>query len=140
VAVSGILFVAVGIMAWPDNYPLMLVGFLYTTWWSLCVAMILACLSERFELVVHIWSPISYLYIFYSGFLILADWLPERLRDTMLLIDPPLHCYEMIRGGMFGPRLMHPHYDIAYLTFFLTALTAIGLWLMRNVRQHLELE
>src|SRR5439155_7438165 len=140
VVVSGALFLALGVMAWPADYTLMLLGFLYTIWWSLCIALILATLSERFEVVPHIWSPLSYLYIFFSGFFILADWLPPGLRQVALTIDPPLHCYEMVRGGMFGNKIMHPHYDIGYLSFLLTILTLIGLWLVRDVRKHLELE
>ena len=140
IAVSGILMVAVGVMTGPDDYALMLLGFLYTAWWSLCVALILAVLSERFEMVIHIWLPMSYLYIFYSGFFILADWLPVRLRNLAMWADPPMHCYEMVRAGMFGTRLMHPHYDIPYLSFLLGVLTVIGLWLVRDVRRHIELE
>src|SRR5947208_5547087 len=54
VVVSGALFLALGVMAWPADYTLMLLGFLYTIWWSLCIALILATLSERFEVVPHI--------------------------------------------------------------------------------------
>jgi capsular polysaccharide transport system permease protein len=133
-----VLFI-LGAIEWPRNYDLMLVGFLYTAWWSLTVALIVSCLSERSELVAHIWAPISYLYIFFSGFFLLADWMPEGLRRVALAIDPPLHCYEMVRGGMFG-NLMHAHYDIPYLTFLLAGLTVFGLWLVRNVREHIELE
>jgi len=140
VAVSFVVFIAIGAMNWPENYSLMLFGFLYTTWWSLCVALIIASLSERFEAVLHIWPPVSYLYIFFSGFFILADWLPPDLRRIALAVDPPLHCYEMVRGGLFGNQLMHPHYDVAYLTFLLTVLTLIGLALVKDVRKHLELE
>ena len=140
VAVSFVVFVAIGAMNWPDNYGLMLLGFLYATWWALCIALIVAALSERFELVAHIWPPISYLYIFFSGFFILADWLPVSLRRIAMAIDPPLHTYEMVRGGVFGSQLMHPHYDVTYLTFLLAALTLIGLWLVKDVRKHLELE
>jgi capsular polysaccharide transport system permease protein len=128
-----------GSIDWPYDYNLMLLGFVYTAWWSLCVALILASLSERSELVAHIWAPIGYLYIFFSGFMIMADWLPQHLRDIALAVDPPLHCYEMVRAGLFG-NLMHPHYDIPYLSLILTVLTLLGLWLLRDVRRHLELE
>jgi len=140
VAISFIVLVVLGAIDWPDNYQLMVLGFLYTTWWSLCVALLLAALSERFEIVPHIWGPIGYLYVFYSGFMMLADWLPIRLRTYVLAVDPPLHCYEMVRGGMFGHQVMHPHYDIAYLTWILAMLTLLGLWLLRDVRQYIELE
>lgn len=139
VAISLIIFFIVGVMNWPQDYTLMMAGFLYTTWWSLCIALIVACLSERSEIVAHVWPPISYLYLFFSGFFFMADWLPVRLRDIVLAIDPPLHCYEMVRGGMFGNRIV-VYYDVPYLTLLLAVLTLIGLWLVRDVRQYIELE
>jgi capsular polysaccharide transport system permease protein len=139
VVVSFVLLYVIGSLDWPYDYSLMFLGFVYTAWWSLCVALMLAALSERYEIIVHLWSPISYLYIFYSGFFMLADWIPARWRGIVMAIDPPLHCYEMVRAGLFGNR-MHPHYDIGYLTVLLAVLTLFGLWLMRDVRQHLELE
>jgi ABC-type polysaccharide/polyol phosphate export permease len=139
VTVSFAVLYTIGAVEWPYNYPLMMLGFLYTVWWSLCVAMIVQVLSERYEIVFHIWPPISYLYLFYAGFLFLAEWIPDKLRPYVLAIDPPMHCYEMVRSGLFGYR-MHAHYDIPYLTFMLVILTAIGLLLMRDARRHLELE
>jgi capsular polysaccharide transport system permease protein len=139
VAVSFVALFAPGFIDLPYDYPLLLIGFLYTAWWSLCVALILACLSQRSEIVAHIWAPIGYLYLFFSGFLFLADWLPPKLREITLMVNPPLHCYEMVRGGMFGDKI-RVHYDILYLSFLLAVLTLIGLWLMRDVRRHVELE
>jgi capsular polysaccharide transport system permease protein len=139
VVVSFSVIHLIGAIDLPQDYELMLFGFLYTTWWSLCVALLVATLSERYEIVGHIWPPISYLYIFFSGFIILADWLPPSLRRVALAVDPPLHCYEMIRAGLFGSRI-HPHYDIAYLTFMLAALTLVSLRLLNGVREHIELE
>lgn len=139
VVFSFVVLFVVGSIEWPYDYNLMLLGFIYTTWWSLCVALILASLSERSEMVWHIWAPVGYLYIFYSGFFWMADWMPQKLRVIVLAIDPPLHCYEMVRAGLFG-NMMHPHYDIPYLTFMLAILTVIGLWLMRDVRRYIELE
>jgi capsular polysaccharide transport system permease protein len=140
VAVSLVLFVCIGVMNFPEDYGLMLLGFLYTTWWSLCIALILAGLSERSEIVAHVWAPISYLYIFFSGFFFLVQWLPPSLQRIVLATDPPVHCYEMIRSGMFGGQLVYPYYDIGYVSFILAILTLIGLWLMHDVRNHLELQ
>jgi capsular polysaccharide transport system permease protein len=139
VVVSFTVRFSIGQISLPYNYSLVLFGFVYTTWWSLSVALLIAALSERSEIVLHVWPPISYLYIFFSGFFLLADWIPESLRGFALAVDPPLHCYEMIRAGLFGPRI-HAHYDTAYLSFMLTALTLVSLWLMSGVRKHIELE
>jgi capsular polysaccharide transport system permease protein len=139
VAFSFFVLYTIGAIDWPFDYSIMLLGFLYTTWWSLSIALILAALSERTEYVLHIWAPIGYLYIFFSGFFWMADWLPPRILNIAMWIDPPLHCYEMVRAGMFG-NLMRPHYDVPYLTLFLSVLTLIGLCFIHNVRNHLEIE
>jgi capsular polysaccharide transport system permease protein len=56
-----------------------------------------------------------------------------------LAIDPPLHAYEMIRGGLWGNRIQ-VFYDIPYLSYLLGIVTLLGMWLMRDVRKHLVLE
>jgi capsular polysaccharide transport system permease protein len=131
------VFYVAGVLPWPYDLPLMFAGFLFTAWWALAVAMIVAALSERSELVQHIWSPISYVYMMISGFPFMAYWLPPGLRDMALTFDPPLLTFEMVRGGLFGnlvPTYQYP----GYLAYVLAALTFIGLWLMRNVREHIE--
>ena len=73
------------------------------------------------------------------GFMFMAAWLPGPLRQVALAVDPPLHAYEMIRGGLFGNRIQ-VFYDIPYLTYLLAIFTLVGLWLMRHVRRHLTLQ
>jgi capsular polysaccharide transport system permease protein len=109
------------------------------SWWAISVALIVAALSERSEIVEHIWMPISYMYMIVCGFMFLAAWLPPSVRQVALVLDPPLHAYEMIRSGLFGSQ-MQAYYDIPYLSWILAILTLIGLWLMRDVRKHLVLE
>jgi capsular polysaccharide transport system permease protein len=77
--------------------------------------------------------------MFFSGFMFMASWLPVPLRRITLAIDPPVHCYEILRKGMFGNKIQ-TYFDIPYLTFLLLVLTLIGLWLLHDVRKHLELE
>lgn len=123
----------------PANFSLYLAGNLYMAWWCLSVALIIATCSERTELVEHFWPPISYMYLPVSGFFYLAEWLPTPIRQVALTVMPPLHAYEMIRGGLFG-RSIQTFQDPTYLTAILALLTVIGLWLARDVRRHLELE
>ncbi len=52
---------------------------------------------------------------------------------------PALPCYEMIRGGLFGPRV-RVYYDIPQLTFILAGITLFGLLGLRDVRRHLVSE
>ena len=138
-AVSFLLLYMVGLIGWPDDYALFLTGFFYMSWWSIGVALIVAALSERSEIVEHIWFPTSYMYMAVCGFFFMAAWLPTSLRQIALAVDPPLHAYEMIRSGLFGNRIQ-TFYDISYLSWILAIVTVIGLWLMRDVRKHLVIE
>jgi capsular polysaccharide transport system permease protein len=136
---SFLLFYMLGVIDWPEDYTLFLIGFFYMGWWSISVALIVAALSERSEMVEHIWMPISYMYMAICGFFFMAAWLPTPWRNIAMIVDPPLHAYEMIRGGLFGNRIQ-TFYDMSYLSWILAIVTVIGLWLMRDVRKHLVLE
>jgi capsular polysaccharide transport system permease protein len=125
-----------GLMDAPVNYPLMLLGYVLMTWWCIAFALITAALSERSEIIAHLWSPLSYLYIFWSGFFFLAQWLPYKIRVIAVAIDPPLDCYEIIRRGFFG-NIIYPDYNIAHLSYILAALTFLGLWLFKDVRRYI---
>ncbi len=128
-----------GVLDWPRDAGLFLVGNLYMAWWSFAVALLVAAGTEHTDLVEHIWMPISYMYLPISGFMYLAVWLPTPVRHVALAVLPSLHSYEMIRAGLFGDQVQ-TFYDTGYLTVFLVVLTLIGLWLVRDVRRHLELE
>jgi capsular polysaccharide transport system permease protein len=134
----GVLYM-LGVLAWPHDFALFLVGNLYMAWWCIAVALIIAPLSERSEIVEHIWMPCSYMYLPISGFMYMAVWLPTPLRNAALTVLPCLHSYEMIRAGLFGDKIQ-TFYDIGYTTGFLAVLTLIGLWLVRHLRRHIEFE
>lgn len=138
-AISFFVLYMLGEMPLPYDWSLFLVGFLYMAWWSVAVGMIVAAWSERTELVGHIWMPISYIYMPVSGFVYLAMWLPTTARELALTVMPSLHAYEMIRGGLFGNQIQ-VFYDTAYLSAILAVLTLFGLWLVRDVRAHVQLE
>ncbi len=108
-------------------------------WWSVSIAMIVAALSERSEIIAHIWMPISYIYMPISGFMYLAEWLPVSLRNLALTVMPSLHSYEMIRGGLFGGRIQ-VFYDLSYVSFVLAVLTLLGLWLVHGVRRYIQFD
>jgi capsular polysaccharide transport system permease protein len=132
------VFYSAGILSLPYDMPLMFAGFLYMTWWSLAVAMIIGALSERTEIVEKIWMPISYVNILLSGFPYMAGWLPPGLRDMALTINPPLLAYEIIRGGLYGNLTQTYQYPM-YLTYILAVLTLVGLRLMRDVRHYVDI-
>ena len=138
-ALSFLVFYMLGHIEWPRDPGLFLVGFLYMAWWSLAVALIVGAWSERTEIVEHIWQPISYMYLPISGFFYMAEWLPIPLRNLALTVLPSLHSYEMIRGGLFGNRVQ-VFFDLSYVSFVLAILTLLGLWLVRDVRRHIQFD
>ncbi len=81
-------------------------GYFFMIWWSAAAGLIIGALSERTEWAEKIWQPYSYLYLFFSGFFVLAAWLPESIRGWALL-QPSLQAYEMIRGGCSATRSRH---------------------------------
>lgn len=138
-ALSFLAFFMIGVVEYPHDLSLFMLGLFYMVWWSISVALILAAWSERSELVQHIWMPISYMYLPICGFFYLAVWLPLPLRNLALTVLPSLHAYEMIRGGLFG-NTIQVFYDVSYVSFVLAVLTLFGLWLVSGVRQHLQFD
>jgi len=118
--------------------PMFYLGYFYMIWWSAAVGLIVGGLSERTEWAEKLWSPYSYLYIFFSGFMTLAAWLPDTIRGWALL-QPSFQAYEIIRGGMLGSAVK-TYGDPAYTSWVLAVLTVIGLLLMRDSRKYVVAE
>jgi capsular polysaccharide transport system permease protein len=133
---SFFLLYALGQMPWPRNMPLFFLGYAYMTWWCVAVGLMVAAFSEQSTLAEKIWPTLSYMYLPVSGFFFMAAWLPAGVRPIVLTIMPALPCYEMIRGGIFGPAI-RVYYDIPQLTLTLAGLTLFGLLGLRDVRRHL---
>ena len=99
---------------------------------SLGVASAIAVLTEQYEAAERFIQPLQYLILPVSGFLYMADWLPERARNLALYI-PILHCFEIIRHGFFGEAIP-THYTVAYPLLFGLVLLAIFLPRFEKVR------
>ena len=136
--ISFAVFYAVGSVDVPRDLPMLYLGYFYMIWWAVAVAMIIGALCERTDWVQQIWLPYSYMYMIFSGFFYLADWLPPALR-TVALYQPYTQAYEMIRGGVFGSTIT-TYGDPAYTTFILAILTLFGLWQLREARKYVVIE
>lgn len=133
---SYLLFYSIGMTEWPRDMPLLFLGYFYMTWWCVSMSLFVAAYSERSVIFEKIWPPVSYIYLPVSGFMYMAAWLPDSLRPTLLAVMPSLPCYEMIRGGIFGPEV-HVYYDLTQLSFTLAGIMLFGLLGMRDVRRYL---
>jgi capsular polysaccharide transport system permease protein len=138
VIISFALFYTVGAMDFPRDLPMFYLGYFYMIWWCVAAALIIGALCERSDWVEKIWMPYSYLYLMFSGFFYLADWLPSALRNVALY-QPYLQAYEMIRAGVFGASI-RTYGDPAYTALALAILTLFGLWLMREGRKYVVVE
>jgi capsular polysaccharide transport system permease protein len=132
------VFYAVGSVDVPRDLPMFYLGYFYMIWWSVAAALIIGALCERSDWVQQIWLPYSYMYLIFSGFFYLADWLPPALRNVALY-QPYTQAFEMIRAGVFGTTIK-TYGDPAYTTLVLAILTLIGLWLMREARKYIIIE
>ena len=78
------------------------------------------------------------MYLIFSDFFYLADWLPPALR-SVALCQPYTQAFEMIRAGVFGTTIA-TCYDPAYTTFVHAVLTLFGLWQMREAGRYIVIE
>jgi capsular polysaccharide transport system permease protein len=79
-----VVFYILGAIDVSRDLPMFYVGYFFMAWWAVAIALIIGALSESTDWVQQIRLPYSYMYIMFSGFFDLADWLPPRLRAVAL--------------------------------------------------------
>ena len=96
----------------------------------------ISVLTEQHEWFEHFLQPIQYLMLPICGFFFMVDWLPD---DTQKLAwwMPTVHCYEMVRAGVFG-ETVQTHYTIAYPLAFALILLFIYVPRFEKVRDHVH--
>jgi len=111
--------------------------------WSLLVGfasalgLFVGVLSEHSDLVEKVWHPMTYLMIPLSGTFFAVEFLPAAARPIVLL-NPIVHCVEMLREGYFGTFYTW-HYSIGYVVVCTMALFLIGLSQLRVISRSLVL-
>lgn len=86
---------------------------------------LIAVLTEQYEPADRFIAPIQYLLLPVSGFLYMADWLPESVRKIALWI-PLLHCFEIGRHGFLGGTI--PTHGVAVYPLVI-GLAFLGIYL-----------
>jgi ABC-type polysaccharide/polyol phosphate export permease len=128
--VSMILF-AIGWLTPPEDLLQVIAGWMLLGWFGAGLALIVGSLSERFEIVGHLWRPTIYIFMPLSGIAFVVDALPASVQHYALWL-PMLNALEFMRDGWFGSTF-RAHYDITYVIVFNLTLTLIGLSLARQV-------
>jgi capsular polysaccharide transport system permease protein len=101
------------------------------------LAVFIGALGAYNEITEKFWHPISYILFPLSGAIFMVDWLPPDFQDAALL-NPIVHCVEMLREGYFG-NVVRTHYDVGYVVGFSLILTLFGLAITRGAERSLEI-
>ncbi len=129
---------ALGQVAAPKDFLLLLSGWLILAWLAFGLSMIMAALAIRYEAVERMGNIIMYLMIPMSGAFIMAQYVPDSVRKYYLYIPFP-HAIEMVRAGIWG-EFVKTYYTPLYPIAFGTVLLLIGLLLLNINRDHVETE
>jgi capsular polysaccharide transport system permease protein len=108
-------------------------GYFLQAWFGLAFGLIIAALSEIYEITEQILPPLLYITLPFTGVFNMAAWLPQRWREATLW-SPLVHNIEMLRAGMFGGDIV-AYYDPMYVVWWSLALTALALPLVQYARR-----
>jgi ABC-type polysaccharide/polyol phosphate export permease len=136
--VLSLLFIGLGWMALPENFPKVVLGWVLLAWFGSALALYLGALSQQFDVVERLWHPISYLTFPLSGAIFMVEWLPAPAREAVLLL-PMVHGVEVLREGYFGAQVK-AHYDLSYMASICSVLTLLALAQERRASRKLVLE
>lgn len=127
-----------GYMRLPQDPLLMYIGITLHALFSMATAFLFAALSEISEWAEKMTNIFSYLSLPFTGAFVMTSWLPHKMQNIVYW-SPSAQSIEMIRGGEFG-AISHPMYNIMY-TFYLDCfLILIGLFLISDIRKHIEVQ
>lgn len=131
-------FVVLGLIMWsmdwlvpPEDVLEVAGGWMLLAWFGAGLALTLAALAERWDVVAKFWSPFSLILFPLSGAAFTADALPPATRAVFLWL-PMIHGVEIIREGYFGSLIL-AHYNTSYLVVWNIALTLFGLSQVRRI-------
>jgi len=130
--ILGIIYTAMGWLEPPEDALQVVGGWMLLGWFGAGLALTVAGLSEKYEIVGKLWPPMSYLLMPLSGVAFIVDALPPKLREIALYL-PMLNALEYLREGWFG-SLMNAHYDLGYVATVNAVLTFAGLSLVRQTQ------
>ena len=94
------------------DYGLVAAGWLAMAFLSAGIGSAFAVLTEIYERADRFIQPGQYLILPLCGFLFMVEWLPFYVQKLAWWV-PTVHCYEMLRAGLFGDKVV-THYDAWY--------------------------
>ncbi len=129
--------VNVGVVDPIENWPLALLGWLFTGWFYGGMALLACAWTEIWDPAEKFIPPIQYLLMPLSAAFFMIDWVPSHAQ-RLLLLNPAVHCYEIFRAGFFGDGIP-AHYSLPYLTAWSIGLTLAGMAAIYRVRDRIQI-
>ena len=131
-----LLLVYIDLMRIPNDVLYMIFAWGLMAWFAFGLGLVIANLSERFQMFKKIWSNLGIVMMVGSGVFFLADHLPQKVREIALWV-PMVHGSEMIRHAYFGD-LIRTHENPSYLILWNLFLTFFGLLLLKKQSDEID--
>jgi capsular polysaccharide transport system permease protein len=131
-----LFFIAIGVMGLPQDFLLMVKGWLLLAWFTVALGFTVGSLFQMSEIIDRLWHAVTYLLFPLSGTAFFVAWLPDNLKEIILYI-PMVHSTEMLRHGYYGD-LVPTYENVEYFVWFNLLLTFVGLNLVRYISNRIE--
>jgi capsular polysaccharide transport system permease protein len=115
-----LIFVNLGICAWPDDLLTMTLGYFVIITFSFAFVLIMAALAELSETIERVSHILIYLMLPFSGVFFPLYAVPSEFRN-ILIYFPLVDAVEYFHRGYYGAR-MPTYYNLGYTLFMITAM------------------
>jgi len=133
-----VVLAILGQIGWPADVLKVYSGWLILAGMGSGIAMILATLSMRSELMERLVPVLTYSLIPLSGAFFMVAWLPPGVRDLVLLIPFP-NAVELLRDGLFG-EFVPTYYSVSYALIWMVVMNVLGLLLLATLNDLTDVE
>ncbi len=120
---------------WPKQPALVVLGMMGMLAVSNGLALMLAAGAIYTDLVDRVVHLITYITMPFTGAFFMVFWLPTDMQRQALWI-PTVHCFEIIRRGLFGTEVPTT-FDVGYTVTWAIGLNLVGLLMLRVARRRL---
>jgi capsular polysaccharide transport system permease protein len=129
---------ALGLITAPEDYGLVILGWLLMGVLSLSFGLAICVLTEFSEIWERFITPFQYLMLPISGCFFMVDWFSIAAQEVIML-NPTVHCFEIFRAGALGSQFA-THYWVWYPLVWAIVLFAVSLKGLEMVAGRLRLD
>lgn len=136
-AVLSLVAIAAGWIEPPVDMLRVLLGWVLLAWFGAALGILLGAATAYNEVFDKLWHPTSYLLFPLSGAAFMADWMPPKFREVILVL-PMVHGTELLREGFFG-NAVRTHGDPVYMAVICACVTLVGLAIAHDASRRVEI-